>query len=82
MIRKDTRRKCVQTVFVEIECERGEERGDDNGNGKRTEVSEGRESSEDGRGKIRKTVGIKVWRKGWMKESEMEKSGMKKSERG
>ena len=30
-IREDTRRKCFQMVIVEIECERGEERGDDNG---------------------------------------------------
>ena len=31
LVRKDTRRKCGQTVEVETECERGEERGDDNG---------------------------------------------------
>ena len=31
MFREDTRRKRGQTVFVEIECERGEERGDENG---------------------------------------------------
>ena len=31
LIREDTRRKCGQTDFVERECERGEERGDDNG---------------------------------------------------
>ena len=31
LVREDTRRKCGQTVAVEIECERGEERGDDNG---------------------------------------------------
>ena len=31
MVREDTRRKCGQTVVAEIECERGEERGDDNG---------------------------------------------------
>ena len=37
------------------------------------EVSEGRETSEDGRGKGGKTVGIKIWRKRGMKESEMEK---------
>ena len=30
-IREDTRRKCGQMVAVEPECERGEERGDDNG---------------------------------------------------
>ena len=35
-------------------------------------VSEGRETSEDGRGKGGKTVGIKIWRKRGMKESEME----------
>ena len=37
------------------------------------EGSEGRETSKDGRGKGRKTVGIKGWRKRGMKESEMEK---------
>ena len=31
LVREDTRRECGQTVAVEIECERGEERGDDNG---------------------------------------------------
>ncbi len=31
LVREDTRRKCGQTVVVEIECERGEEKGDDNG---------------------------------------------------
>ena len=31
MVREDTRRKCGQTVVVESECEKGEERGDDNG---------------------------------------------------
>ena len=31
LVREDTRRKCGQTVVVEIECERGEERWDDNG---------------------------------------------------
>ena len=31
LVREDTRRKCGQTVVVEIECERGEERGDNNG---------------------------------------------------
>ncbi len=31
LVREDTRRKCCQTVVVEIECERGEEGGDDNG---------------------------------------------------
>ena len=30
-VREDTRRKCGQTVVAEPECERGEERGDDNG---------------------------------------------------
>ena len=30
LVREDTRRKCGQTVGVEIECERGEERGDGN----------------------------------------------------
>ena len=30
-VREDTRRKCGQMVVVESECERGEERGDDNG---------------------------------------------------
>ena len=37
------------------------------------EVSEGRETSEDGRGKGGKTVVIKIWRKRGMKESEMGK---------
>ena len=31
LVREDTRRKCGQTVVVESECEKGEERGDDNG---------------------------------------------------
>ena len=31
MVREDTRRKCGQTIVAKIECERGEERGDDNG---------------------------------------------------
>ena len=31
LVREDTRRKCGQTVLVEIECEMSEERGDDNG---------------------------------------------------
>ena len=31
LVREDTRRKCGQMVVVERECERGEERGDDNG---------------------------------------------------
>ena len=35
--------------------------------------SEGRESSENGRGKGGKTVEVKMWRKRGMKESEMEK---------
>ena len=30
LVREDTRRKCGQTIVVESECERGEERGDDN----------------------------------------------------
>ena len=34
LFREDTRRKCGQMVFVEIECERGEERGDDDGMGR------------------------------------------------
>ena len=38
-------------VLAEIECERDEERGDDNGIEKEMEGSEGREASEDGRGK-------------------------------
>ena len=37
------------------------------------EVSEGRETSEDGRVKGGKPVDIKIWRKRGMKESEMEK---------
>ena len=40
--------------------------------------SEGREISEDGRGKGRKTVVIKMWRKRGMKESEMERGNEKK----
>ena len=59
LVREDTRRKCGQTVVVESECERGEEREDDNG----MEVSERRETSENGRGKGGKTVDIKRWRK-------------------
>ena len=31
LVREDTRRNCGQTVGAEMECERGEERGDDNG---------------------------------------------------
>ena len=31
LVTEDTRRKCGQTVVAESECERGEERGDDNG---------------------------------------------------
>ena len=31
LVREDTRRKCGQTVVVENECERGEEREDDSG---------------------------------------------------
>ena len=31
LVREDTRRKCGQTVSVEVEWERGEERGDDDG---------------------------------------------------
>ena len=31
LVREDTRRKCGQMVVVENECERGEERDDDNG---------------------------------------------------
>ena len=30
LVREDTRRKCGQTVVVDIECERGEERGNYN----------------------------------------------------
>ena len=37
------------------------------------EISEGRETSENGRGKGEKYVGSKIWRKRGMKESEMEK---------
>ena len=37
------------------------------------EESERRDISEDGRGKGGKTVGMKIWRKRGMKESEMEK---------
>ena len=73
LVREDTRRKCGQTVSTEMECERGEERGDENGMGKGMEVSEGSETSENGRGKGVKIVGIKIWKKRGMKESEMEK---------
>ena len=31
LVREDTRRKCGQTVVVELNCERGEERRDKNG---------------------------------------------------
>ena len=31
LVREDTRRKCGQTIAPEMECERGKERGDDNG---------------------------------------------------
>ena len=31
LVREDTRGKCGQTVAGEMKCERGEERGDDNG---------------------------------------------------
>ena len=31
LIREDTRRKCGQLVVTEIECERGDEKGNDNG---------------------------------------------------
>ena len=37
------------------------------------EGREGRETSEDGRGKGGKAVGMKIWRKRERKESEMEK---------
>ena len=60
LMREDTRRKCGQIVAVEIECERGEERGDDDGMGRGMEVSKGREISENGRGK-----GGKIDKKGW-----------------
>ena len=40
------------------------------------EDNNGRESSEDRRGKGGKTVRIKIWRKRGMKESEMKKEGM------
>ena len=49
------------------------------------EVSEGRETSEDGRGKGGKSVVMKKWRKREMEESEMEKrkcEEMKRVERG
>ena len=43
LVREDTRRKCGQMVVVESECERGEERGDDNEMGRELrEVREGR----------------------------------------
>ena len=72
LVREDARRKCGETVVVEMECERGEGRGDVNGMEKGMEVREGSESSEDGRGKGGKTVGLKRWRKRGMRESGME----------
>ena len=44
------------------------------------EGSEGRETSEDGRGKRGKTVVVKIWRKRGMKESEMGKEEMRGNE--
>ena len=71
LVREDIRRKCGEMVVVEREnVKSGEERGDDNGMEKGMEVTEGREISEDGRGKGRKTVVIKENGRG-MKESEM-----------
>ena len=43
-------------------------------------VSEGRETSEDGRGKGGKAVRTKIWKKRGMKESEMEKEEMRGNE--
>ena len=57
-------------VVIESECERGEERGDDNGKGKGMKGRERRETSEDGRRKRRETVRIKM--------NEGEKSEMEK----
>ena len=48
LVREDTRRKHGQTVVVEIECERGEEREDDNGM-EREEREERPEKMEGGR---------------------------------
>ena len=31
LVREDARRNCGEMVVIESECERGEERGDDNG---------------------------------------------------
>ncbi len=59
LVREDNRRKCGQMIVAERDIERGEEREDDNG----MEISEGMETSENGRGKGRKTVGIKRWKK-------------------
>ena len=73
LVREDTRRKCGQMVVVEPECERGEERGDDNGMEREWRVVREERPGEDGRGKGGKTVVIKIWRKRGMKESEMEK---------
>ena len=49
------------------------------------EVSEGRETSEDGRGKGGKTIGMKIWRKRGMKKREMKeemRGNEESSERG
>ena len=42
------------------------------------EVSEGRETSENGRGKGGETVGIKIWRMRRVKESEMKRGNGRK----
>ena len=51
LVREDTRRKCGEMVVVERECERGEERMNDNGMERGMEGREGSETREDGRGK-------------------------------
>ena len=57
LIREDTRRKCGQRIIEEEDSKRVEKWVD---NYNRMKISEGRETSEDGRGKKGKTVGTKV----------------------
>ena len=62
MMRENTRRKCGETVCVKSELKEGEARGNDDGMERGMEGSEGRKTSEDGRGKGRKFVCIKSQR--------------------
>ena len=75
LVREDARRKCGEMVVDEIECERGEGRGDVNGMKRGMEGSEGSERSEDGMGKGGKIVVRKRWRKRVMKENGMKMRG-------